>query len=59
MCTISGFWFREQLNIEYLSNLLSFGKLRGTDGLEFQRLIFQKKNITRMKLLLSFIKIKI
>ena len=45
MCTISGFWFREQLNIEYLSNLLSFGKLSGTDGIGISKIDLSKEKL--------------
>lgn len=47
MCTISGFWFREQLNIKYLSNLLSFGKLRGTDGIGISKIDLSKEKYNK------------
>lgn len=49
MCNVSGFWFREKLDIDYLKNLLSFGKLRGTDGVGIAKIDLDSHNVQVIK----------
>lgn len=49
MCNISGFWFRETIDISYLKTLLAFGRLRGTDGVGIAKVDLNELNCVQIR----------